>query len=92
MRPKDRERLKKRRRELGLTQRELALLCKCTQAAISGLETGNMLNASKDLATQISRWLQRDVDELFTEHEGASALHRVTNAAGSKRSMEKVPA
>lgn len=86
MRPINREWLTKRRKEAGFTQRELAMLCKCTQAAISGLETGAMANCSVDLAKQISKRLGRDVEELFTSHEGGRA-HRVTNAR--KRENQK---
>lgn len=74
MRPINRERLAKRRKEAGFTQRELAMLCKCTQAAISGLETGNMKNCTPDLAKAIAARLGRDVEELFTSHEGLPAL------------------
>ena len=76
--------LKKRREREGYSQRQLAQLCKCTQAAISALETGTMTRCSEDLATQIAKWLKRDVDELFTRHED-TRVPRMTNAAGSKR-------
>ncbi|WP_285240101.1 helix-turn-helix transcriptional regulator [Pseudarthrobacter sp. MEB009] len=76
--------LRKRREREGYTQRDLAHLCKCTQAAISALETGTMPQCSEDLATQISKWLKRDVDELFTRHED-TRVPRMTNAAGTKR-------
>jgi transcriptional regulator with XRE-family HTH domain len=76
--------LKKRREREGYSQRQLAQLCKCTQAAISALETGTMTRCSEDLATQISKWLKRDVDELFIKHED-TRVPRMTNAAGSKR-------
>ena len=87
MRPINREWLARRRKEAGFSQRELAMLCKCTQAAISGLETGNMVNCSADLAKQIARRLGRDVEELFTDHDGAR-MHRVTNAR--KRNTQDV--
>jgi transcriptional regulator with XRE-family HTH domain len=73
-----------RRKREGYSQRELAQLCKCTQAAISALETGTMSQCSEDLAKQIAKWLRRDVDELFVKHED-TRVHRMTNAAGSKR-------
>lgn len=84
MKPINRERLAKRRKDAGYTQRELAMLCRCTQAAISGLETGNMPNCSEALAEEIARRLDREVEELFTAHDG-QVMHRVTNARGSKR-------
>lgn len=82
MRPLSGERLKTRRKAAGFTQYELALLCRCSQAAISGLETGNMQQCSEDLARQICKWLDRDLEELF-EDSPTSRTHRVTNALGS---------
>lgn len=76
--------LKKRREREGYSQRQLASLCNCTQAAISALECGTITRCSEDLATQIAKWLKRDVDELFTRHED-TRVHRMTNAAGTKR-------
>lgn len=84
MKPINRERLAKRRKDAGYTQRELAMLCRCTQAAISGLETGNMPNCSADLAKEIAKRLDREVDELFTSHAG-QVTHRVTNGKGATR-------
>lgn len=91
MRPLSGEALKKRRKKAGFTQQELALLCRCSQAAISGLETGNMKQCSEDLARQICKWLDRDMEELFT-HSPASRVHRVTNALGSNRQKERTAA
>ena len=84
MRPKDREAMKRARVRAGYTQRNLAALCECTQAAISGLETGAMLNCTEDLAKAICKWLDRDMEDLFEKRVG-SRVHRVTNAAGFKR-------
>lgn len=86
----DPKRLATARKRAGYTQYELAALAKCTQASISGLETGNMRRCSDDLATTIAKWLDRDVEELFESHAG-SRVDRVTNASGSKREpKEKV--
>ncbi|MGX0886424.1 transcriptional regulator with XRE-family HTH domain [Kocuria rhizophila] len=87
MRPLSGERLKIRRKAAGFTQYELALLCRCSQAAISGLETGNMEQCSEDLARQICKWLDRDLEELFAESP-TSRTHRVTNALGSTHQRE----
>lgn len=84
MRVIDQDRLAIARRRAGYTQRELAALCRCTQASISGLETGAMKRCSEDLAKTIARWIDRDVEELF-ERNDDSRVHRVTNAAGSTR-------
>lgn len=86
MEPRDIEILVGRRKKEGLTQRQLATLCKCSQAAISALENGKLKTCSVQLATQISKCLKRDVEELFLRHEDAR-LPRMTNAAGSKRQL-----
>lgn len=75
------------RRRKGYTQYDLAALAHCTQATISGLETGNMRGCSEDLALTIAKRLDRDVEELFERHEG-SRVQRVTNAAGSTRTKK----
>jgi transcriptional regulator with XRE-family HTH domain len=81
------ERLADRRKKVGLTQYQLAGLCRCTQAAISALETGAMTRCSEDLAEVIAKWLARDVDELF-ERKDDTRVPRVTNALGTKRQSE----
>lgn len=45
-----------------------------------------MTQCSEDLATQISKWLRRDVDELFVRNV-ETRVPRMTNAAGSKRQL-----
>lgn len=84
MKVKDREAIARARKRKGYSQRNLAALCGCTQAAISAIETGQMPNTSKPLANALARWLDRDVEELFLEMT-TSRDHRVTNAAGSTR-------
>lgn len=79
------------RKRAKYTQYDLAALARCTQATISALETGTMRGCSEDLAKAICKWLDRDVEDLFERHDG-SRVHRVTNAAGSTRQREKVPA
>lgn len=66
------------------TQGDLAFLAKCTQATISGLETGVIPQCSKSLATAIAARLDTPVGDLFEEHDG-TRVARVTNAAGSTR-------
>lgn len=83
MRPINPEQLRRRRTASGFTQYELAALCKCSQAAISGLETGNMKQCSEDLARALCKWLGRDMDELFSVSP-TSRKDRVTNARGVK--------
>jgi DNA-binding XRE family transcriptional regulator len=82
MEVKDRDLLRKRRIALGLTQYELAALCRCTQATISGLETGGMTRCSEDLAVTLARLFDRGVEELFVR-KGDSRAQRPTNAVGN---------
>lgn len=91
MRVKDPALVAKARKRKNYTQYDLAALAKCTQAAISALETGTMRGCSKDLAEAIAKWVDRDVEELFEAHEG-SRVQRVTNAAGSTRRKSAVAA
>lgn len=84
MRVIDPTRLARARKRRKYTQRNLAALTQCTQAAISGLETGTMRGCSDDLARAVAKWLELDVEDLFEARPG-SRLHRVTNAAGSTR-------
>lgn len=87
MRVKDPAAIKRARKRAGFTQYDLAALCRCTQATISALETTAMRGCSEDLAVQIAKWLDRDVEDLFERHE-ATRLHRVTNAARSTHRIE----
>jgi len=59
----------RRVRELrGLSQRELAFLCRpCSQTTIYLLETGRMRSLSPQLAVRIAKRLDADVLDLFAE-------------------------
>lgn len=83
MKPINPDQLRRRRLSAGFTQYELAALCKCSQAAISGLETGNLRQCSEDLARVLCKWLGRDMDELFVVSPTSSKA-RVLNAKGVK--------
>lgn len=84
MRVVDPERIILARRQKKFTQRDLALLTGCSQAAISGLETGTMPTCSQALARAIAHRLDVDVDDLFATRD-RSRVARVTNAAGTTR-------
>ncbi|WP_284291131.1 helix-turn-helix transcriptional regulator [Luteimicrobium album] len=86
MRVKDPGAIRRARLRAGYTQYDLAALARCTQAAISALETGAMRGCSQDLGSTIAKYLDRDVEDLFEAHVGSRA-HRVTNAAGSVRQV-----
>jgi len=67
MRTKDPALLRRRRVRHGLSQQDLAYLCRCSQATISLLERGEMRNLSEDLARTISKRLDSDLEDLFEE-------------------------
>lgn len=90
MKVKDPLPMRKGREAQGYSQRDLAALCRCTQAAISALETGTMKSCSEDLARQICKWIKRDVEEVFlvpddrgarTLTSGTRTVSRATAAA-----------
>jgi transcriptional regulator with XRE-family HTH domain len=66
MQVRDPEALRRWRQRRGLSQRDLAYLCRCTQAAISLLERGGMSSLSDELALSLSARLQVPWEELFT--------------------------
>ena len=78
MRVKDPAAIRRARKARDFSQRDLAALCKCTQATISALETGTMKTCSADLAKIICRRVERDLEDLFIDPK-AEALPRVTN-------------
>lgn len=82
MRVKDPAAIRRARKARGFSQRDLAALCKCTQAAISALETGTMKTCSADLAKIICRRVERDLEDLFIDPK-AEALPSVTSAPRS---------
>ena len=65
MRVRDADALRRWRQRRGLSQRDLAYLCRCSQATISLLERGTMATLSHTLALSISARLQVPWEELF---------------------------
>ncbi len=62
------ERLRRRRKDRGLSQVQLAALAGCTQQYISLLEQGDDRDVSEKIAEKISRWLEVDLEDYFDEH------------------------
>ena len=85
MKVKNPQRIRKARTDAGYSQRNLAALCGCSQAAISLIERGTTRTVSKALAESLCKWLKRPSSELFTETTDAASVQSVTTAAGSKR-------
>ena len=65
MRVRDSQELRRWRQRRGLSQRDLAYLCRCSQATISLLERGTMTGISEELALMISTRLQVPWEALF---------------------------
>lgn len=84
MRVRDPQALKRWRERRGLSQRELAYLCRCSQNAISLLEKGTMQTLSEDLALTIARRLDVPWEDLF-ETRKDPGVRRVSPVTGDAR-------
>ncbi|NIH72252.1 helix-turn-helix transcriptional regulator [Auritidibacter ignavus] len=69
MKVRDYELMRELREEQGLTQTQLAVLSKCSQATISAIENENLTTISVDLGTHLAYWLGRRPRELFDEFD-----------------------
>lgn len=84
MRVRDPQALKRWRERRGLSQRDLAFLCKCTQNTIYLLESGRMATCSEDLALTVARRLDVPWENLFEAREDAG-VRRVSNVTSDAR-------
>lgn len=73
MKVKDREALVRWRKRRDFTQRDLAMLCRCSQNTISLLERGAMMTLTDDLALAIAGRLQVPWEDLFEVRSASSA-------------------
>ncbi|GAB3598469.1 hypothetical protein GCM10027446_28770 [Angustibacter peucedani] len=72
MRVKDGAAIRRRRERQGLSQRDLAFLCRpCSQTTIYLLESGRMATLSETLAVRLAKRLDVPVDQLFADREDA---------------------
>lgn len=69
MHVKDPGKLRRRRRDKGFSQRQLAGLVGCTQQYISLLENGTDADCSEKIAERISKWLDISLEDYFEERE-----------------------
>lgn len=88
----DPQRIVSARRRRKFSQYDLAALCRCTQATISALETGAMRGCSEDLAKQLAKFLDRDVEDLFDRHTSSRARRVTTAPESAPRSPRRSPA
>lgn len=64
---RDPGKLRRRRKDKGLTQKQLAALIDSTQQYVSLLESGNDRDCSEKIADRICRWLDVDREDYFEE-------------------------
>lgn len=69
---KDGGRIRRRRKDRGLSQVQLAALCGCTQQYISLVEQGDDNDVSERIAEKIARWLEVDLEDYFDERRSSS--------------------
>lgn len=67
MQVKDNVRLRRRRKDKGFSQQQLAGLVGCTQQYISLLESGRDADCSEKVAERICKWLDVDLEDYFDE-------------------------
>jgi transcriptional regulator with XRE-family HTH domain len=79
MRVKDRHALKRARKNMGYTQRDLAFLVRKSQTAIYALEKGRQETLSEDFAIAIAARLGRDWENFF-ELEEQKPMPKLTSS------------
>lgn len=65
MHVKDPDKLRRRRRDRGFSQKQLASLVDCTQQYVSLLEKGTDTDCSERIAERICRWLDVPLEDFF---------------------------
>lgn len=83
--------LRRRRRRLDMSQRDLAFLARCSQNTISLLEQEKMTTLSEDLARIIARKVQADWEELFESRESPGVRRMATGARTARQSPSPTP-
>lgn len=66
---KDGSRLRRKRKDAGFSQTDLASLVGCTQQYISMLENGTDSDCSERIAEKIAKRLKVDLEDLFEERQ-----------------------
>lgn len=77
---KDPAKLRRRRKDKGLSQKQLASLIDRTQQYVSLLESGNDRDCSEVVADRICRWLDVDREDYF-EARQVSRTSTVTTSS-----------
>jgi putative transcriptional regulator len=66
---KEPNKLRRRRKDKGFSQQQLAALVGCTQQYISLMEAGDDRDCSEKIAERVSRWLDCELEDLFDERQ-----------------------
>lgn len=79
--------LRRRRRDKGFSQAQLARLVGCTQQYVSLLENGTDLDCSERIAEKLCRWLDVSVEDYFEERslDRTSGVATDSRASGEKK-------
>lgn len=83
MRVKDRDAIRRWRAQRGYSQRDLAVLCRKSQQAISNIESGVTTTVTEPFAMEIAKRLRVDWHSLFETPD--EALPRLANTVHSDR-------
>jgi putative transcriptional regulator len=89
MRVRQPDQVRRWRKQRRYSQRELAMLCRCSQSAIHLIETGQLRNLTEDLAMNIASRLDVPWEDLFEERE---AVPVPAATSGAHSMSQKVPA
>jgi transcriptional regulator with XRE-family HTH domain len=93
---KDGTRIRRRRRDKGLSQVQLAALARCTQQYISLIEQGLDRDISEKLAERICTYLDIELEDYFEERRtapvAAARMGRVATRSRVSSSPEVVNA
>jgi transcriptional regulator with XRE-family HTH domain len=87
---KDGTKIRRRRRDKGLSQVQLAALARCTQQYISLIEQGLDRDISEKLAERICTYLDISLDDYFEERR--SAVRAPDVATNTRGAGNRVPA
>lgn len=79
----DPPKLKRRRKSLGMSQMQVAVLSKCTQQYVSLLESGRDRDCSEDIAIRICRTLQVELEDYFEAREVVRTSTVATSSRGT---------
>lgn len=79
---KDPHRLRRRRRDKGLSQVQLAALAGITQQYVSLIENSDDRDVSEKVAERICRYLDIDLDDVFDERRPARDVATVSRVSG----------